>query len=100
MKKHNALQNWVMAVILISTIACAFSTDLIFLLKLIKKKKYGIPTSLQWKGLVPPVVQLYTMIFLGLEGKEAKEHIRRPKKTHKTYQKPYLKLPLPSPLFT
>lgn len=39
MKKHNALQNWVMAVILISTIACAFSTDLIFLLKLIKKKE-------------------------------------------------------------
>lgn len=63
----------------LQTIACAFITNLIFLLKLIKKK-YGIPTSLQWKGLVPPVVQLYTMIFLGLEGKKTKEHIRRPKK--------------------
>lgn len=37
----------------------------------------NIPTSLQWKGLVPPVVQLYTMTFPGLGGKEIKEQVRR-----------------------
>lgn len=29
-------------------------------------KKWFIPTSPQWNGLIPPVVQLYTNILLGL----------------------------------
>lgn len=32
-----------------------------------------IPTSPQWKGLVLPVVQLYTMMFLGLKRKRWKQ---------------------------
>lgn len=40
-----------------------------------RKKKHGIPTSLQWKGLVAPVVQLYTMTFLGLGEKRRKSKL-------------------------
>lgn len=86
MKKHNTLQNWKVWLSIVSTIkiqydlviiACPFFIWPYFSIKAYEKKKYGIPTSPQWKGLVPPVVQLYTMTFLGLGGKKTKEQVRR-----------------------
>lgn len=68
-----------MAIILVSTvkvqydlliIVCAFIVWSYFSIKAYEKKKHVIPTSPQWKGLVPPVVQLYTMTFLGLGEKD------------------------------
>lgn len=103
MKKHNTLQNWEVWLSIVSTIkiqydlviiACPFFIWPNFSIKAYEKKKYGIPTSPQWKGLVPPVVQLYTMTFLGLEGKRQKSKLEDKKPFKNTDKKTYPELSL------